>query len=163
MIMNIESIRDKIKEDNASSKQQADKYEQLKCWSYAYLARWVVLEKGLKSLYNLYNRECIRKCAIEWLEYLDDKGKKPLNKINNFTIQTQSIPPYKFVKELLGECSSVKDALDSNSKYRRKRNSIAHQAEEFRSEKDYLGYREAIDKAIKQLLTKLSQKINAKK
>jgi len=162
--MNIESIRDEIKNHNASSKQRAKKYEQLKCWSYAYLARWVVLEKGVKDLYNLHNRECIRRCAIEWLEYLDDKGKKPLNKINNFTIKTQSIPPYKFIKDLLGECSSIKEALYSNNKnYRSKRNRIAHQAEEFRSEKDYLGYREAIDKAIKQLLTKLSQKINAKK
>lgn len=163
MSIDLESIRDEIKEHNASSKLQAEKYEQLKCWSYAYLARWVVLERGLKSLYDSHNRERIRTGAIEWIKYLDGKIKKAPNKINNFTIQTQSIPAYKFINELLGTSTSIKEALDSNGKYRPKRNRIAHKAEEFRSEKDYLGYREAIDKAIKQLLTKLSQKVNAKK
>lgn len=126
------------------------------------MARWVVLEKGLKSLYDSHTRECIRKGAIEWIEYLDGKVTTAPNKIKNFTIQTQDIPSYKFISELLGACKKVEVALKSDGKYRPKRNRIAHKAEEFKSENNYLEYRKAIDAAIEQLLTKLSRKTNAK-
>jgi hypothetical protein len=159
MVIRFINIRDRIKEHNTASKIQARRYEHAKCWSYAFLARWVVLERGLKSLYDSQNSEGIRRGAIEWLDYLDGKTKEVPSKITSFTIQTQSIPPYNFVNELLGVCSSIKTAIDSREKYRRKRNRIAHKAEEFRSEKDYFVYKDAIDAAIKQLLTKLSQKI----
>ncbi len=161
--MPLEIIRNDIKTHNIYSKHQAQKYEKLKCWSYAYLSRWIVLERGLKSLYDSHNRENIRNGAIEWINYLDGKLEKVPNKISNFTLQTQTIPSYKFICERLGTCSKIKAAIDSKNKYRPKRNRIAHKAEEFRSEKDYLGYRLAIDAAIKQLLTKLSQKINIEK
>ncbi|MES9855090.1 MAG: hypothetical protein ABW166_00600 [Sedimenticola sp.] len=161
--MQLETIRDEIKEHNTSSKSQAEKYESTKCWSYAYLSRWVVLERGLKSLYDSHNKQRIRKGALEWINYLDGKTTKAPNKIKDFSVQTRNIPQYSFITDLLGKCNSVKVALDSNDKYRPKRNRIAHKAEEFRSEKGYLGYKQAVDDAIKQLLTKLTQKVNASK
>ena len=163
--MNVQflKIRDEIKEHNTSSKSQAVKYEGTKCWSYAYLSRWVVLERGLKSLYDSYNKHRIREGALEWIDYLDGKKSKVPNKIKDFSVQTRSIPQYNFIVELIGKCNNVKVALDSNEKYRPKRNRIAHKVEEFRSEKDYLGYKKAVDDAIKQLLTKLTQKVNANK
>lgn len=150
-----ERIRGEIQKDNARSKFQVEKYENNKCWSYAYLARWVVLEHGLKSLYNSYNKRCIRDGALEWIEYLDGKEKKAPNKIKDFSVQTRNIPKYKTIEELLGKCNCVKDAIDSKKKYYSKRNRIAHKAEEFRSEKDYFNYKRVVDDAIKQLLTKL--------
>jgi len=161
--MNYEAIRDEIKEQNVRSKSQAEKYESIKCWSYAYLSRWVVLENGLKSLYDSHNKECIRKGALEWIEYLDGKLSKVPNKISNFSVQTQAIPSYEYITKNIGACSSIKIALDSKEPYRAKRNRIAHKAEEFKSEKYYTSYRKVVDKAIKQLLTKLSQKVNARK
>lgn len=158
-----ERIRDEIKEQNTRSKSQVEKYENNKCWSYAYLSRWVVLERGLKSLYDSYNKQRIRDGALEWIDYLDGKKEKVPNKIKDFSVQTRNIPQYSFVMELLGKCNCVKDALDSNGKYRPKRNRIAHKAEEFRSEKDYFIYKKAVDDAIKQLLTKLTQKVNMRK
>lgn len=163
MELDLEQIRDNIKEQNTLSKAQAEKYEAVECWSYAYLTRWIVLERGLKSLYDLHNRECIRTGASNWLNYLDGKIPKVPEIIKDFSVQTLTIPKPKFIKELLGNCNSIQTALDSNNKYRPKRNRIAHKAEEFSSEKYYLGYREVVDKAIKQLLTKLSQKINTDK
>ena len=65
MAIQFAKIRDEIKQHNANSKSQADKYESSKCWSYAYLARWVVLERGLKLLYDSINREHIRNGALE--------------------------------------------------------------------------------------------------
>jgi hypothetical protein len=119
-----ERIRDEIQKGNVKSKSKVEKYENTKCWSYAYLSRWVVLECGLKSLYN----------------------KK----------QTRSIPQYKCIKKLLGECNRIKNAIDSGGKCRPKRNRIAHKAEEFRSETTYLNCKKGVDDAIQQLLTKLT-------
>jgi len=99
--------------------------------------------------------------AQERLDYLDGKTKKGPEKIKDFSVQTQNIPSIKFVTNLLGTCNSIKAVLDSDEKYLPKRNRIAHKAEEFKSEKVYRNCRGAIDKAIKQLVTKLSQKINA--
>lgn len=158
-----ENIRDEIKKHDSESKSKALKYENARCWSYAYLSRWVVLENGLKSLFDHHNKELIRKGALEWLEYLDRKTDKVPNKINNFSLKTQTIPAQKFINETLGTCQSITEAIDSNNKFRKKRNKIAHTAEEFQSETKYLEYKEVVDKAIKQLITQLSTKINAKK
>ena len=141
----------------------SEKYEVVGCWSYAYLSRWIVLEKGLKSLYDMSNKECIRQGVLDWLEYLDGKVSKVPVRIKDFSVQTQNIPKLSFITELLGTCNSIKTALDSTDKYRAKRNRIAHKTEEFRSEENYLGYREVVDKAIAQLIAKLSQKINTRK
>ena len=158
-----EKIRDEIKSENTKSKYKVEKYEDKKCQSYAYLSRWVVLERGLKSLYDSYNKQRIRKGATEWIEYLDGKNKNAPNKIKDFSVQTRYIPKYSFITELFGECNYLKVAIDSTGKYRKKRNKIAHKAEEFRSEKDYLSYKKAVDEAIKQLLSTLSQKVNIRK
>ncbi len=159
----LEKLRDEIKEHNSRSKLQAEKHEAVECWSYAYLTRWVVLEKGLKSLYDMSNKECIREGALDWLEYINGKVSKAPARIKDFSVQTQYIPKLSFITELLGTCNSIKTALNSTDKYRAKRNRIAHKAEEFRSEKDYLRYREVIDKAIVQLIANLSTKINTQK
>ncbi len=158
-----ERIRDEIKKENTRSKSQVEKYENNKCWSYAYLSRWVVLERGLKSLYDSYNKQRIRDGALAWIEYLDEKKVKAPIKIKDFSVQTRNIPQYSFITELLGKCNCIKDALDSNGKYRLKRNRIAHKAEEFRSDKDYFGYKKVVDGAIRQLLSKLTQKVSINK
>jgi len=98
--------------------------------------------------------------TLEWLNYLDGKSVKAPNKIKNFSLQTQTMPSYSFLKVSLGTCSNIKTAIDPSEKFRQKRNRIAHKAEDFKSEKYYMNYKDAIDKAIKQLLTKLSQKAN---
>ena len=158
-----ENIRDKIKKHDAESKSKASKYEKAKCWSYAYLSRWVVLENGLKPLFDHHNKELIRKGAVEWLDYLDGKTKTVPDKIASFSLQTQTIPAPKFITETLGTCNSITNAINSGDKFRRKRNQIAHTAEESQSEIKYLEYKEVVDKAIKQLITQLSKKINTKK
>ena len=160
--MNYEKIRDTIKAHNVESKSKAEKYETAKAWSYAYLTRWVVLESGLKLLYDENNKLEIRKGATEWINYLDGKIDKAPKKISNFSIQTQTIPTLKFIVGVLGTCNSIKNAIDSTGKYRPKRNRIAHKAEEFRSESDYKGYCKVIDLAITQLIAKLSTEANKK-
>ena len=91
---------------------------------------------------------------------MDGEVSKAPDRIKDFSVRTTQIPKMGLIEELIGTCNSVKNVLDSNSKFRRKRNSIAHKAEEIGSEAIYLGYKNAVDLAIKQLLTKLSQKIN---
>tara|TARA_R110001583_G_scaffold194824_1_gene367223 strand:- start:82 stop:567 length:486 start_codon:yes stop_codon:yes gene_type:complete len=158
--MKYELIRDQIKEHDKASCLKILKYEKSKCWSYAYLSRWVVLESGLKLIFDEKNKLNIRALAEEWVNYLDGKSTSKPDNIKNFTLQTQTIPPYSFLQNIFGTCNNIKKALDSNEKYRPKRNRIAHKAEEFRSEKDYLEYKGLVDKAIKQMITKLSQKAN---
>ena len=156
----LQDLRDKIKDENEKSKVKTVKYEAVKCWEYAYLTRWVVLERGLKSLYNIYNKQRIRASALEWLEYLNGKATKAPDKIKDFSVDTQNIPRYKLIEELLGTANSIKIAIDSGEKFRPKRNAIAHKADGLKSEKTYLEYRQAIDSAITQLIKKLSEKIN---
>lgn len=161
--MNFETLRDEIKEIDFNSKEQAKKYEALENWSFAYLTRWTVLERGLKKLYNLHNREKIRFLALEWVEYIDENNTTKPKNITDFSVKTQSIPRIKFITESIGKCSNIEVVLDSGKKFRIKRNDIAHKAVEFSSKKTYDGYRTAIDAAIKQLITKLSYKINMRK
>jgi len=156
----LEKLRDQIKAQNICSKSQAHKYEESSCWSYAYLSRWVVLEKGLKSLYDISNKERIRQGAQAWLEYLDGSITKAPDRIKDFSVQTRNIPSSGFLVEKLGTCNKIVEVLDSKKRYRPKRNDIAHKADEFSSEKIYLNYRNAVDAAITQLITKLSIKIN---
>jgi hypothetical protein len=158
--MKYELIRDQIKEHDKASCIKTSKYEKSNCWSYAYLSRWVVLESGLKLIFDENNKLNIRALAEEWVNYLDGKSEKKPDNIKNFTLKTQTIPPYSFLQNIFGTCNSIKKVLDSKGKYRPKRNRIAHKAEEFRSEKDYLEYKGLVDKAIKQMITKLSQKAN---
>ena len=156
-----EKLRDKIKAENENSKEATRKYEAAQCWSFAYLSRWVVLERGLKELYNLYNKERIRTGALAWLDYLNGKTSKTPDKIKDFSVDTRQIPSYKIIEELLGTSNSIKTAIDSKGKFRRKRNNVAHKAENFRTENTYSEFKKTIDKAIIQLLTNLSKKINA--
>ena len=157
-----EELRKKIKQENERSKAQTKGYEAAGCWAYAYLSRWVVLERGLKALYNVYNKERIRTGAQAWLEYLDGKTTRAPDKIKDFSVDTQKIPTYNLVVELLGTSNSIKDAIDPENKYRKTRNTIAHKAEGLRTEKSYSEFKSVVDKAITQLISKLSRKINEK-
>ncbi|MCK4378674.1 MAG: hypothetical protein KAW01_04995, partial [Deltaproteobacteria bacterium] len=148
MKLPFEELRDKIKAENENSKIQTEKHEAAGCWSYAYLSRWVVLERGLKKLYNVHNKERIRAGALAWLEYLDGKTTKAPGKINDFSVDTRKMPPYNLIKELLGTSNSIKTAIDTSGKFREMRNKIAHKAEGLKSEKGYLEFKKTIDKAI---------------
>lgn len=121
-----------------------------------------MLEDGLKSLFDHHNKESIRTGAMEWLEYLDGKTNKAPNKITSFSLQTLTIPSPKFITDTLGTCNCITNTMDSVNKFRKKRNQIAHKAEEFQFKNKYNEYKEAVDKAIKQLITILSRKINEK-
>jgi len=160
MKLQFEKLRGKIKKENETSKGRTRQYETAKCWSLAYLSRWVVLERGLKELYNIYNKERIRAGALAWLEYLDGKTTNVQDKIKDFSIDIRSIsiPSFKLVEELLGTSNDIKTVIASNGKFRRKRNQIAHKAEGLETEKTYLEYRKTIDKAITQLISSLSRK-----
>ena len=121
------------------------------------------MERGLKELYNYHNKDKIRSLALEWVEYIEGRSAKRPQTITDFSVQTQSIPKIAFIKKWIGNCSKIEVVLDSGKRYRRRRNRIAHKAEEFSTKKTYSNYKTAIDEAIKQLITKLSQKVNANK
>ena len=115
---------------------------------------------GLKTLQDEHNKQKIREAALAWIDYLDGKTATAPAKLTKFSLQTQNIPNMGFISNILGTCNSISEAIDSNKKYKPKRNRIAHKAEEFRSESDYKAYLKVIDAAIKQLITKLSIEIN---
>jgi hypothetical protein len=162
-IMSIDYVKlyTEISDNNQKSKQQASKYENKECWSIAWLCRWVVLENGLKRLCEAHNRERIRSSAKEWLDYLDNPANTVPKSRTNFQIKELRIPAYARIKEMVGDCGKI-EQLSSEKKYRNRRNNIAHYADDSMKETTYRDYRNCVDSAIKQLISKLHTKAGTK-
>lgn len=150
------------------NKQMADKmrissaYEESGSYEMAYMSLWSILETALKDISPYAKKIVLLTMINEWRVYLDKGGGKEPKSIKSFLrTRSEKIPPIDLIEALLGDCPIIKEILNSESKngstkWRDKRNNIAHNAEGFHQLKTYLEYKNKLLDGINEFVIKLS-------
>lgn len=153
------SILQQFYERREEAEANASLYEQSNNLEMAYLALWSVTEHTAKDVESIRLRRELKAKVCLWTEYLDGTGPAPLP-IKNFSLEPQSIPSIANLQSVLGEIPAVSKLLQTkakgkSSKYRDKRNAIAHYAERFADKTRYNDYKSTAQAAIDELAHKL--------
>lgn len=123
---------------NVYSKQQlvANKFEQQANYPMAYLAYWAIVEDFAKSLAPLCRRADLENAIKQWSSYLlgETKTKPKAISIGRFELskeKSKSIPSEGVLMNVLDKetTPSIFILLNTDGKYRKRRNKIAHSAE----------------------------------
>ena len=125
----------------------AANYEENKSYEMAYIALWSILETALKDITPYAKKIVLLSKVNEWKDYLDGNSNNTPKEIRSFQCtRSDKIPPVSLVEALLGECPIIREILNSESKngstkWRDKRNRIAHNAEGFHRLETYQEYK----------------------
>ena len=150
-----DKLFNKINEFKDTQENLVVRYEEKKCWEIAYLAKWSILEYGVKQVVGFEKKRQLLEKLIEWKNYIEgESGVRPKKGIQGCTFECQSIPEMNRIRNILGNLPKMQEVLDPKGKYRNKRNNIAHRAEMFGRESTYLDYKNALEKAISELTSK---------
>ena len=132
----------------------ATEYEKNKNYQMAYIAYWAILEDFVKRLGPICMQIALKKELQEWLGYIQNKSLKkpkpitqrtfdiPKEKLN--TIPSETLLLHVLIKD---DVPNIFKVLNPGEKFRKRRNSIAHSAENI-SEKTYYEFKTAINNAI---------------
>lgn len=128
----------------------------------AYIALWSIVEKTLSQLESQRLEEKLKSELNKWINFLGNKDGKQPCKIKSFSFKTEKLPNSQEVKVLLGDapaiCKLVQvKAKGKSSKFRDKRNAIAHSAEDFKELTTYQEYKSTVLNAIDELEIKLKE------
>ncbi|EIV1738042.1 hypothetical protein L7E62_004686 [Vibrio parahaemolyticus] len=131
----------------------SDSYESNGSYEMSYMALWTILEHILKPIASEGMKKKLQRSLHEWIDHLESpvSGKKPKD-IKSFKTEysSTSIPPISLIEEAIGDVPKLKVLMDSNGKYRKKRNSIAHRAEKL-SKSIYSDYKSTVILALEEL------------
>ncbi|MGW7676370.1 hypothetical protein [Shewanella sp. S23-S33] len=160
----MEEISLKLDELETEHYSLAEYYENKGSYEMSYVALWTILEHIMKPIASIGVKKKLESELLEWVNHVQNPtpGKQP-KEIKNFKTEytETSIPPMTLIKEAIGELPKLKLLMDSQGKYRRKRNEIAHRAEKL-SETSYVVYKESVLAAVievKQRLRELEERI----
>jgi hypothetical protein len=132
-------------------------YEENESYEMSFVALWTVLEQIMKPIASIGMQKELRRKLHEWLKHLEhpEVGRKP-KEIRSFNTEYSSttIPTISLIELAIGEVPKLKKLMDSNGKYRKKRNNIAHRAEKL-SQKTFTDYKMTVQDAIIELKTLL--------
>jgi len=137
-------------------------YEENGSYEMAYISLWSILETALKDISPYAKRVALLKLVNEWRAYLDEGGEKEPKTIRSFQCtKSDKIPPIDLIEAFLGDCPTIKEILNSepkngSTKWRNKRNGIAHNAEGFHRTETYREYKNKLLDGINELGMKLS-------
>jgi|SaaInlStandDraft_4_1057021.scaffolds.fasta_scaffold34181_2 hypothetical protein len=145
----------------------AENYEETQSYEMAYIALWSILESVLKDITPHAKKTVLLKKVNEWKDYLEGNGNNTPKKIGSFQCtRSDKIPPISLVEALLGDCPIIKEILNTESKsgstkWRDKRNKIAHNAEEFHRFETYQEYKNKLLDGMDEFVRLLSNAIEA--
>ncbi|GGO74645.1 hypothetical protein GCM10010982_37950 [Bowmanella pacifica] len=132
-------------------------YEAAESNEMAYLSLWAVLEKGLKIIEVVRKREELYEQVCAWKDYLDGQNNKQPSAIKSFSLQEpEKIPDVKVISGYMGGLPVVTEIMNTQSKngstkWRDRRNRIAHQAAPFGSNEKYEEFRDKICTGIDEM------------
>ena len=137
----------------------ADKYEQIKCYSLVYLAKWSIIEFTVKTVGSYLKKIKLRELLLEWIDYLDGKGKKPEDIKDFKTDYTKSpIPDRKIIENIIPLIPQTYNVLYKTKNYRNIRNMIAHKGNcDIKKDETFIKHIDKLDKAIEELFDKLPE------
>jgi hypothetical protein len=150
----------KLRKDQSDA---ADNYELDGSYEMAYLALWTITEHTVKEIEVKTKTDKLKVGVGEWYQYFQSNRELERPKpIRSFVCDVKTIPPIKNLTEVLGEIPAIGKLLQTtqkgkSTKYRDKRNNIAHTAEKFRSEAIYQDYKNVALSAIEELERKLNK------
>jgi hypothetical protein len=148
---------------NKEQTEIAESYELRGSYEMAYLALWAITEHTVKEVESRAKTRKLKNAIDEWHKYFqsNEELKRP-KQIKNFACDVKTIPQIKTLTEELGDIPAVSKLLQTkeigkSTKYRDKRNAIAHKAEKFSSETVYKDYKVTALSAIQELERKLNK------
>lgn len=128
-------------------------YENKGIYELAYLIKWQIVEETVKEIAKIQRKENLLQSLKLWIDYLNNfKLNKP-KVIKNFNLDSPSLPQIDLIKDYFEEyeIAALVDILDSDKKYRKRRNEISHRFEKYFSEKTYGDYSRKLNESIKEL------------
>ncbi|MBS9921584.1 hypothetical protein [Vibrio alginolyticus] len=138
----------------------AEEYQSKQSYELAYIAYWSVVEHFSKEVGEIFLKQQLEKKLVEWQDYLSGKQEsRPQGKQISLKLECSTIPPMNQLTDLLGELPKTANLLKSKSKYRNRRNDIAHRATKFGKEQTFFEYKEAVIGSIEELELAVSQSL----
>lgn len=137
-------------------------YEAKQSYEMAYIALWSVLEAALKDITPKAKQMSLLQKIHEWRLYLEAGGNSKPREIKSFQCtRSETIPHISLIEVLLGNCPTIKEILNTESKngstkWRDKRNNIAHNAEAFKQLKTYKEYKNKLLAGLDEFAGRLS-------
>ena len=145
-------------------------YEKQASYEMAYLSQWYVLEEILKIMDAECRKKQLYRQVCEWKKYLENQNAKKPGKITSFDLTKQHSTPdigkIRNMEEHLDcELRIIKEIMNTTSgngstKWRDKRNDIAHRALPFGREETYEEYRNKIMEGISEIARALNGRGN---
>ena len=122
-------IRKELRVFHDTQEKLISHYNSEQNYEMAYLVRWSILEKLVKTIAAEYRRDILVKSLQDWLTHLKKDTPKPSKKPNT-AIDLITLPhKSEFIASLnyFGlNGDSLWSVMDSNGKHRRHRNELAH-------------------------------------
>jgi len=116
-------------------------YENNKQYETAYLALWSILEKFVKTVAYEYRREMLRSSLAEWTDYLDGKQEKRPESAPKCILDAITLPKKNEFFACLNYFGFIAEkvwaVMDSQGRFRLRRNDIAHNAKRFGNKANY--------------------------
>lgn len=133
-------------------------YEDKGIYELAYLIKWQIVEDTVKDIAIVQRRDNLLKALKLWMDYLEGLELKKPKDIKNFNLDSKTLPQVDLIKSFFEghEIASLVDILDSDKKYRKRRNEISHRFDTYFSEKTYAEYSLKLDEAINELYNALN-------
>ncbi|MDX9708585.1 MAG: hypothetical protein RBT64_03430 [Trichloromonas sp.] len=137
----------------------SSEYESNGSYEMAFISLWSILEHIMKPIATVSIMAKLKNSLNEWLVYVENPQSvtKP-KEIKNFQLEytNTTIPQIAQIEDAVGALPKLKVLMDSNNKYRKKRNSIAHRAEKL-SDGVYAEYKNAVLGALDELKNTLAK------
>jgi hypothetical protein len=143
----------------------AASYENNQSYEMAYIAIWSILEISLKDISPYAKKKVLLNRVSEWKNYLEGQSNNKPKEIRDFRCtRNETIPSITLIESLIGESPTIEEILNTDAKkgttkWRDKRNRIAHNAEEFHKLDTYQEYKNKLLNGIDELVVSLSAAI----
>ena len=130
-------------------------YENESNYEMAYISVWSAFELLLKFIAKEIERNLLKEQLTSWLKYIDKITEIAPQPIKHFpkARHYENLPGIGFFAKYYPGLTRCEIVLNSQGKFRRRRNEIAHEATRFKSKELYFEYKEMIIGALNEALS----------
>lgn len=161
----MKKLHARLLEVRKEKEESAAKFEVAASYEMAYISLWSIVEKTLKDIDSWLRTQELYASVREWKLYLEGDIIKRPRDIKSFNLkESNKIPDISYIEKHLGKLPRVKAIMNTqakhgSTKWRDRRNNIAHNAEPFGKLETYKEYREAILAGIEELVLTLNKRV----
>lgn len=134
-----------------------NEYENKVSYESAYLIKWQFIEKIVKELAEDVRKNQLLSKLKLWIDYLENENIDKPKEIKSFSVSPNRLPEIDMITKYFNkEMPKLANVLNTESKFRKKRNKIAHNFEPFKKKETYEEYSCMLDEAISELQNELT-------